>query len=241
MLAGVGTWFVGGVRDAREAARQTQCRGRLKQLALAFHNYHDAYGCFPPAYVADADGRAMHSWRVLLLPYMDQTTLYNEYRFDEPWDSPHNRTLASKIYLPVYQCASGPQAGVTLHTDYVVIVGPETLFPGATMTRLSDITDGSTNTILLAEIANSHIEWMEPRDLRAHEMSFVLNPPVRPGISSHHPSGPAVALADGSVTRLKNPLRPETLQVLTTIAGGEVLSRDADGLWQLRSDSRKEE
>ncbi|MBL8850840.1 MAG: DUF1559 domain-containing protein [Planctomycetaceae bacterium] len=221
MLAGTGTWLVGAVRDAREAARSTQCRGHFKYLALAFHTYHDTYGCFPPAYVADADGKPMHSWRVLLLPFVDQAKVYEQYRFDEPWDSPHNRTLASKIYAPLYQCPSGAHFETTTHTDYVVIVGPETLFPGTTTTRLSDIADGSEHTLLLVEIANSDIDWMEPRDLRADEMSFALNDPGHPSISSPHPRGPCVALADGNVRHLNAPVIPSTLEAMTTIAGGE--------------------
>ena len=55
--------------------------------------YRDTYKVFPPAFIADADGKPMHSWRVLLLPYLEQQVFYMRYRFDEPWDSPHNRSL----------------------------------------------------------------------------------------------------------------------------------------------------
>ena len=79
-----GTWFVGKVRDAREAARSLQCMSRLNQMHLAFHQYHDTYGCFPPAYVADADGNPMHSWRVLILQFIDSAHLYEKYKFDAP-------------------------------------------------------------------------------------------------------------------------------------------------------------
>ena len=65
-------------RDAREAARRSQCKGNLKQIGLALLNYHDTFGCFPPAYIADADGKPMHSWRVLILPYIDNAQLYNQ-------------------------------------------------------------------------------------------------------------------------------------------------------------------
>src|SRR4051812_9073955 len=74
----------------REASKRTQCKNNLKEIALALHNYHEAYGCFPPAYIADKDGRPMHSWRVLILPYLDEKPLYLKYRFDEPWNGPHN-------------------------------------------------------------------------------------------------------------------------------------------------------
>jgi hypothetical protein len=82
--------------------------------------------------------------------------------------------------------------------------------------------DGPENTILLAEISNSDIHWMEPRDLRADEMSFTINDPTRPSISSPHSRGPAVVFADSiRAYRIDRSLRPETLKALTTIAGGE--------------------
>lgn len=96
-LLAVGTlaYFVRAVGDAREAARRTQCSGRCCQILVALHNYHDTYGSFPPAYLADETGKPMHSWRTLLLPYLDGAQLYNEYRFDEPWDSTHNLSIAA--------------------------------------------------------------------------------------------------------------------------------------------------
>src|SRR5262249_42952585 len=78
-------------------ARRSQCKNNLKQIGLAMFNYHDAYGCFPPAYIADADGRPMHSWRVLLLPFLDEAARYRKYRFDEPWDGPNNSELATSV------------------------------------------------------------------------------------------------------------------------------------------------
>src|SRR4051812_10595310 len=74
-----------------------QCLGHLKEIGIALHNYHADYGVFPPAYVADASGRPLHSWRVLILPYLEQKPLYNRYNFSEPWDGPNNRRLASQM------------------------------------------------------------------------------------------------------------------------------------------------
>src|SRR5262245_44252816 len=93
-VALLGCWLNIAVRDAREAARRSNCKGELKQIGLALLNYREAYGCFPPPYVADASGRPMHSWRVLILPFIDHAALYREYRFDEPWDGPNNRKLS---------------------------------------------------------------------------------------------------------------------------------------------------
>ena len=81
------------VQSAREAARRAQCSNNLKQIGLAFHNYHDSYGCLPPAYIPDGNGQPMHSWRVLILPFVEQSPLYDQYDFDEPWNGPNNSKL----------------------------------------------------------------------------------------------------------------------------------------------------
>src|SRR6476469_182788 len=73
------------VQAAREAARRMQCSNHLKQIGLALQNYHDTFGSLPPAYLADSQGKPIHSWRVLILPFLENTTLYDRYSFDEPW------------------------------------------------------------------------------------------------------------------------------------------------------------
>ncbi len=215
------------ITDAREAARQSGCRGRFGQLHLAFLNYHAVYGSFPPAYVADGDGTPMHSWRVLILPFINQKAVYEEYDFSEPWNGPHNRTLSQQIYNDIFHCPSSPHSEASPMTDYVVITGPDTAFPGDVSTSSDDNRDGLKNTILVVEIANSNIHWMEPRDLDTETMSFTVDDPVLPSISSHHPTGPGVVFPDrGSAFRLDASLQTRTLKALTTIAGNEPVSRD---------------
>ncbi|HET6424118.1 MAG TPA: DUF1559 domain-containing protein [Planctomycetaceae bacterium] len=217
---------VSGFTAAREAARETVCRGRMCKLQLALRNYHEVYGSFPPAYIADADGKPMHSWRVLILPYLDANHIYVQYRFDEPWDSPHNFELARKYGNEHFRCASSTAPPGSRLTNYVAIVGPGTPFPGAGVTTLDDLHDGKENTILLAEIAESNIHWMEPRDLRIDEMSFQLNDRRKPGLSSPHDFGPGVVFADAITTyRVGHGVKPKTLRALTTIAGREPVTR----------------
>ncbi|MFN0051343.1 MAG: DUF1559 domain-containing protein [Planctomycetales bacterium] len=123
------------VQDAREAARQSNCKCRLCVIGLALQNYHDDYGSFPPAIVAGERGKPMHSWRVLLLPYMDQNELYAAYRFDEPWDGPNNRQLHG-AFLEAYHCPSSPVRKDFPCTSYVAVVGTETIWPGLECSRL---------------------------------------------------------------------------------------------------------
>jgi hypothetical protein len=191
------------------AGPRTVCKNNIKQIALALHNYHDEYGCFPPAYIADRNGRPMHSWRVLLLPFLEFKPVYQQYRFDEPWDGPRNREIAA-LNLQIFRCPSdsNPEGD----TNYLVVVGPKTVFPGAKCVRISEITSGTTNTILLVEVAGSGIKWAEPRDLSIVEAARGINPKLGLGISSHHEGGAQIALVDGSVRFFKDGAPPADLR-----------------------------
>lgn len=207
------------VQSAREAARRAQCTNNLKQIALAMHNYHDVHNSFPPAYIPDAQGRPMHSWRVLLLPYMEEQALYNRYRFDEPWDGPNNRLLANTV-LNAYRCPSDPSTATSPTTDYVMIVGPGTLSDGPSATKIADIQDGTSNTIMIVEVAGSNIPWAKPQDLEAKSIDFSIGNQQGKGIGSMHPGGANVALVDGSVRWLPSSTPPSQIKDMATIAGG---------------------
>ena len=231
-VAGIGLGWLGSkVQRAREAARSGSCEGRVNQLQMAFQNYHEEHGHFPPAYIADDDGKPMHSWRVLLLPYLDGDAVYKAYNFDEPWNGPNNRKLA-KTASRWFHCPNASHGEDSPITDYVVVVGSGTVFPGAQTVSLSDIADGPENTILLVEIENSDIHWMEPRDLRFEEMAFTVNGKVKPSISGPHPAGPIVVFADEMTGyRIHDSVRPETLRALLTISGGDDVNRERLERW----------
>jgi prepilin-type processing-associated H-X9-DG protein len=206
------------VQSAREAARRSQCMNNLKQIALAFHNYHDVFGTLPPAYVADSDGKPMHSWRVLLLPFLEQRALYDAYNFDEPWDSPANRMVVETM-IPVYGCPSDP-AAVTATTNYMVITGPGTVFEGAEATSFRQILDGTSNTLLVVEVRDTGVSWAAPIDLDAAD----IEPPFAGGLrspGSRHAGGINAALCDGSVRFLSQSISRDTLRAMITKAGGE--------------------
>lgn len=204
-------------------SQRSQCKNNLKQIGMALYSYHEAYGSFPPAYIADREGRPMHSWRVLLLPYLDQTPLYQEYRFDEPWNGPNNRLLASRIpslfSCPIETSAKGKQAATM--TSYVAVIGDETVWPGNRSTKFQDMTDGTANTIAVVEVADSGIDWMEPRDLHLLQMAAAINSRSGQGISSRHTGGVNSLFCDGSVHFLPDTLPIESLRALVTRGGGE--------------------
>lgn len=204
-------------------SRGAQCHLRLRQITIALQNYHDVYGTFPPAYVADASGKPMHSWRVLILPFLEQQALYDAYRFDEPWDGPHNRQLHSRV-VRMYCCPACSPNQPRGETNYLAVVGPQTIWPESKGTKLADVADGMSNTLLVVEAHGSGIHWMEPRDLHVVQMPAAISAPQGMGISGPHGRSGAeanVALVDGSTERLNRDTSGETLRGLLTIAGGE--------------------
>jgi hypothetical protein len=148
--------IAGPRQKAQEAPidRQTSARNLLK-LALAMHLYHEKHSCFPPATLADKDGKPLLSWRVALLPYLDEENLYNEFKLDEPWDSKHNKELLAKM-PPVFG-VDGKE------TFYQVFTGPDTVFDGPKGLQRSDITNRLDNTILVVECAKT-VPWTKPED-----------------------------------------------------------------------------
>jgi len=209
------------VQSAREAARRAQCSNHLKQIALAFHNYHDVYGTFPPAYIPDEDGQPKHSWRILILPFLEQSHIYDEYDFDEPWNSPHNLAVTNQA-IPAYTCPSTPggMPGST-ETSYMVITGPSTVFDGDKACKLSEILDGTSNTLMVVEVFGTQVNWAEPQDLDASTITYPLGSPGGNSPASRHPGGLMVALCDGAVRFISNDTAPQTFHALMTKAGQE--------------------
>ncbi len=184
--------------------------------------YHKDYKCFPPAYLADKYGRPMHSWRVLLLPYLGDESLkslYKQYRFSEPWDSDNNRKI-SDLALAMYQCPGQPGRRDPT-TNYMMVIGPHTISDGPHARNVSEITDGLAGTIMLVEVADSGTWWAEPHDLSFDRISFTINGSKRQGISSYHPGGVNAAFCDGSIRFLKDSTNPQLVKAMFTIDGGE--------------------
>jgi len=216
-------WLGKAVQQSRRAARESQCSGHLTQIALALYNYHDVYGTLPPAYLPDAEGRPAHSWRVLILPFLEQQQLYERYDLAEPWDGPNNRKLAPSMPR-IYSCPNhrgdfrDARYQGAVWTSYLAITGPGTAFPGAGMTSLDDL---PAHAILVAEVANADIPWLAPIDLDVRTMPLAINGPRGPGISSKDPAGPIVMLADGTRRRLAAGMPPAELRRLLTAADME--------------------
>jgi hypothetical protein len=198
----------------REAVRRYQCQTNLKQIGLALLNYESVNKCFPPAVVTGDHGKPMKSWRVAILPYMEkmeQQALYRRYDSKQPWDRPQNRALGNTP-LEFFHCPSDP--GTTANpteTNYVRIVGKDTVggMPNEAV-KISDITDGPANTILVVEVSGLHINWEEPRDVTVEEFMEI----VAKGRASFHSGGFQAVMADGSTHFICNTIDPKTLRAL---------------------------
>ncbi len=185
-------------------------------------NYENEYHSLPPAYVADANGKPMHSWRVLILPYLEARDVYDEYNFKEPWNGANNLKLSNKLPSRIFRCPA--EDGSPTSTSYVAVVGAETAWPGTKTVRHQDIRDGTSNTIVLVEVTNSGINWLEPRDLTLEQALQGINDSrAALRISSHHGSGANVGWGDAHVLFLGNDTPIEKLRAFLTISGSEAL------------------
>lgn len=204
------------VEKVRLAAARQQSINNLQQMALAMHAYHDVHKSFPPAFSEDAKGKKLLSWRVHILPFIDQENLFKQFKLDEPWDSDHNKKLIAQmpnIYRSPLARAGGEK------TTYLVPVGPMTIFEGKKGIGIGGITDGTSNTILIVEADDpAAVVWTKPDDLPVNQKDPLakLNRKGSPGF--------LIALADGSVRMLASTINPNTLWALFTRNGGELIN-----------------
>lgn len=205
--------------------RMARCYDNVHNITLACSRYSTLFGHLPPAYTVDRDGRHMHSWRVLILPFLQEKELYDRFKLEEPWNSPHNLAVSESI-PEVYHCLSDDAN--LLDTSYVMVLGHDALSDGPTARRPEEIKDSPT--IIVVEVTNSGIHWSEPRDLNADEIDFRVNSPNAPGIGSRHrPRGAYVGYCNGHFDFLPDSVDPRAVRALTTIAGQERLLEDEGG------------
>ncbi|HEY8506695.1 MAG TPA: DUF1559 domain-containing protein [Gemmataceae bacterium] len=188
-------------------------QNNLKQIGLAIHNYHDVNGHLP-ANVVGKDGKVLLSWRVLLLPYLEQEELYKQFKLDEPWDSEHNRKLVEK--MPEVFRSPVQDRKLVGKTTYLAPVGKDTIFPGEPI-RIQDISDGTSNTIMVVEASDPRaVIWTRPDDLP------VGGDDPLPDLTGHYMDGFNALFGDGSVRFVSASIDPKTLRALFTRNGGEV-------------------
>jgi hypothetical protein len=212
------------IQSAREAARRSQAANNLKQIALAMHNYHDTFRGFPASYSADKDGKPLLSWRVHVLPYIEQQALYEQFHLDEPWDSEHNQSLIERM-PPVYRSPNSNAAPGK--TNYLGVRGKEKVFVAPKQdfqgkwplgTGMQEILDGTSNTIMVVEVNDeTAVTWTKPDDFEPDEEN-----PLK-GLLGLRPGGFQAGLCDGSVRFFAGSIDPKVLKAMFTKAGGEVV------------------
>lgn len=211
----LGTLLLPAIRAARQAARASQHSNNLKQIGLAILNFHESYKRLPAAVRRDETGRALSSWRFYILPYLEAIML--ETRTDKRWDDPANRWFSCQPY-PVYCWSSESNTAGSTNTNVMAISGHGTAFDGDGPMRLDDI---DSDTILVIEIADSGVHWMEPGDLAIDQVPETITRGVE-GLGVH------VLFADGSVKMLSPDVPLEDLKTFFTIQGAK--QHDADRL-----------
>lgn len=197
-----------------------RCRNNLRQILLALHNYSDHYGSLPPAYTVDAKGKPLHSWRTLILPYVDQAPLYQKIDFSKPWDHPAN-AVAFNTAIPFYQCPSNRGLPPN-HTTYLAVSSPNACFHADKPRKLSEITDGLVFTLIVIEVPlDKSIPWMAPIDA---DEKLIIG--IRPTSKLPHTDGVNAAIADGRVAHFNAKMPTPHRKARMTISGGEQILGD---------------
>lgn len=246
LFIGVSLLMTPPVSGPRAPGPRAECQFRMHLISLALESYRSARRHYPPAVVYDESGKPMHSWRALILPFMEYGNSSIKYDVNEPWNSPNNLAVAEQLDYDLFFCP-GLQEKDWLgnrhkpeksFANYVVITGPGTAFDGADGKHPRDFKDGFSNTILFVEFADSEFQLLEPRDITAEEFiaAFENASSNSKGNSgndksksasnwnlSRHKGGLNVGFADGSVRFIEFDTPSETIRAMPTIAGGEVV------------------
>ncbi len=199
----------------------------LEKIAKALNAYAADHGSYPPPASRDANNVKLHSWRVMILPYLGEEALYNDFRLDVPWSDPNNMSVAANMPA-VYRHPDGNSSGLYRESAYYLIVGPGTLFPAAGPLGPDRIIDDPSQTILLIEgtpLVPSGM-WTEPIDLEFAKMSGQIgsNPGIDPGGLLE--DGAAMATVDGRGHFVPDSMMSNTFRALVTPSGGERMADD---------------
>lgn len=186
------------IRQNRLAGQRIHCKNNLRAIGVALANYYDVYKKFPCAVTYAEDGTPLHSWRTAIMPYITSEMQLRGYSYREPWNGPANRLLGTSE-ASWFRCPSAPSTQDAMCTNYVMLIDDRPGQPNGPPNRPGSVPlrPNQNNSVIVIEIADSDIHWMEPRDVLLSELSMQINDRTRRSIASYH-GGAYVVHADGS-------------------------------------------
>lgn len=221
MMLGCGVaLFLPAVQQARTAARMSTSKNNLKQIGLALHNYHDVHRVFPPSAIVDERGNPRQGWNYSILPFVDQSSLYNQIDSHAAWNDPQNISF-SQTPVEVYL---NPSISETTNGDGYPLAhyaGNSHLFQPNSSISFRDISDGAANTLMVGEINAGFPPWSRPDNTRDPMLGLNKGPDT---FGSPFPGGVHFLMGDGSVQFISNDIAPDVLKALATPNGAEQIS-----------------
>lgn len=185
-----------------ESRPGSRCRHNLLQIGLALHNYHEEYGTFPPQFTVDANGVRLHSWRTLILPFLDQERLFAKIDLARPWDHESNQASAQEILDRIFRCAYSSHSDTMPVTTYFAVI-ESPVWSGSTSTKFSDLVDPA-NVPVAIEFHNQVTPWAKPEDVSLSELvrsndenDPLASPHTARGFFNEIPPSLTVLFADG--------------------------------------------
>ena len=201
------------VQAARAAANRNTMLNKLRQVALAMMNFEAVNRHLPAHAIFSKDGKPLLSWRVAVLPFLEEKVLFDQFHLDEPWDSEHNKPLIAKM-PEFYNKPGRPNDGTTV---FLVPFGKGLAFEGTEGLKFSDFTDGTSKSILAVEVNDDRaVPWTKPDDLEVD-----LSKPFE-GLGEGEAGGlSCMAFVDGHTLAITKQSDEATVKGLFTRNGGE--------------------
>lgn len=196
------------------ASHHRESKDNLKRIAAALLAYEQKYGSLPPAAIKDSKGKPLHSWRVLILPFLgpSEKALYEQYNFSEPWDGLQNTAMHPR--MPAVFGSSRDQGRAKGETNYFLITGKSTLFADGKSQKVASLQDPAKVALVVEATNQTGASWLEPRDFAASSLNGRLNSGASGQLNGLYDDGIYIATADGEPRFIEAELSPDELRAL---------------------------
>lgn len=214
-----GIWYaLPGIRQGIAIAAQRRDIDNMQTIVDALNDYNARYGTYPPPIVTNAAGKKLYSWRVLILPFMGYEDLHQRFQLDQPWDSPANLALLGS--MPAAFASPNSDDALQNHeANYVLLVGPNTIFPPVGPLSKAQVTDSPT--ILLVETKNNGTLWTQPGDIDTAAYGISIGTKPMQSIGGLHRDHVVVMDTDAKGYRIPRDTPQVVIDAMVTPAAGE--------------------